>query len=129
MATGAELLEPAAPWLDRTFSSPVTKSLLAPWALHNGLGPDDASSAFITKVIGAAIAWGGMPVPVGGGVSVVNALTGIITDAGGELRTGADVQRVLVSGGQATGVELVDGERINARRAVLASVTPQALYG
>lgn len=129
MATGAELLEPAAPWLDRTFSSPVTKSLLAPWALHNGLGPDDASSAFITKVIGAAIAWGGMPVPVGGGVSVVNALTGIITDAGGELRTGAAVKRVLVSGDQATGVELADGERINARRAVLASVTPQALYG
>lgn len=128
MASGAELLEPAAPWLDRTFTSPVTRSLLAPWALHNGLGPDDASSAFITKVIAAAIAWGGMPVPVGGGITVVNALIDIITGSGGELRTNADVRTVLVSGGRATGVELADGERINASRAILASVTPQALY-
>ena len=52
MASGAELLEPAAPWLDRSFNSPVTRSLLAPWALHNGLGPDDAASALFTKVIG-----------------------------------------------------------------------------
>ena len=128
MASGAELLEPAAPWLDRTFTSPVTKSLLAPWALHNGLGPDDASSAFITKVISAAIAWGGMPVPVGGGVTVVDALVDIITSAGGELRLNADVHKVLVSDDRATGVELADGERIHATRAVLASVTPNALY-
>ena len=44
LASGAELLEPAAPWADRSFNSPVTKALLVPWALHNGLGPDDASS-------------------------------------------------------------------------------------
>jgi phytoene dehydrogenase-like protein len=60
VATGAELLEPAAPWLDRQFKSPVSKALLAPWALHNGLGPDDAASAFITKVISAAVAFGGI---------------------------------------------------------------------
>ena len=82
VATGAELLEPAAPWLDRQFNSPVSKALLAPWALHNGLGPDDASSAFITKVIGAAIAYGGMPVPEGGGIKLVEALNKIISNAG-----------------------------------------------
>lgn len=127
-ASGAELLEPAAPWLERTFDSPVTRALLAPWALHNGLGPDDASSAFITKVIAAAIAMGGCPVPIGGGVTVVNALAGIISDAGGEVRTGADVIRVDVAGGRAQGVTLAGGSSLRARRAVLASVTPQALY-
>lgn len=128
VASGAELLEPAAPWLDRTFSSPVSAAMLAPWALHNGLGPDDSGSAFIIKVIGAAVAMGGMPVPVGGGVSLVNALTGIITDAGGEVRTSTEVTKVLVAGDRAVGVMTAGGERITATKAVLASVTPQALY-
>ena len=128
IAQGAEMLEPAMPWLDRTFTSEVTKSLLAPWALHNGLGPDDASSAFITKVIGAAIAFGGMPVPVGGGIKLVEALAGIITDAGGQILTGADVVKVNTSQGRATGVLLADGRVFNAAKSVIASVTPQALY-
>lgn len=128
LATGAEVLEPAAPYLDRTFSSPVSKALLAPWALHNGLGPDDAGSAFITKVIAAAIAWGGMPVPIGGGINLVNALLGIITDGGGELFLNADVNRLVISNGKARGVVCADGRSINSSRAVLASVTPQFLY-
>ncbi|MEO3787317.1 NAD(P)/FAD-dependent oxidoreductase [Actinocorallia sp. B10E7] len=128
VATGAEVLEPGRPWLERTFTSPVTRALLAPWALHNGLGPDDASSAFITKVIAAAVATGGMPVPEGGGRRLVDALVGIITDAGGELLTGAEVEEVLVARGRAVGVRLGDGRRIQARKAVLAGVTPHVLY-
>lgn len=128
IAIGSELLEPAAPWLNRTFSSEVTKSLLAPWALHNGLGPDDASSAFITKVISAAVAFGGMPVPVGGGIKLVDGLIGIITDAGGELLVGADVNKINTKNGKAIGVKLADGREFSAKKSVLASVTPQALY-
>ena len=128
VATGAELLEPASAWLDRTFTSPVSKALLAPWALHNGLGPDDASSAFITKVIGAAIAFGGMPVPIGGGIKLVEALLGIVTDNGGEILTGADVIKINVARRKATGVLLADGRVFTSRKAVLASTTPQSLY-
>jgi phytoene dehydrogenase-like protein len=128
LATGAELLEPSAPWLERTFSSPVTRALLAPWSLHNGLGPDDAGSAFITKVIGAAVAMGGMPVPQGGGRKLVEALLGIITDAGGTVLTDAHVERIEVRDGRATGVHLRDGRRLPATRAVLAGVPPKALY-
>ena len=128
IAQGAEMLEPAAPWLDRTFNSEVTKSLLAPWALHNGLGPDDASSAFITKVIGAAIAFGGMPIPVGGGIKLVEALSGIITDAGGKILTSAEVAKVNTVRAKATGVTLSDGRTFAANKSVIASVTPQALY-
>lgn len=128
LASGAELLEPAAPWLDRTFTSPITKSLLAPWALHNGLGPDDAASAFITKVIGAAIAMGGMPVPVGGGKTVVDALVSLINESRGEVRTETHVSEIVVTGGKATGIKTLSGATFTAKKAVLASVTPHALY-
>ena len=133
LESGADLLEPAGPWADRTFDSPVTRALLAPWALHNGLGPDDAGSGFITTVIAAAIAMGGMPVPVGGGRSLVDALTAVIHEHGGEVRTGVNVVGISTSHNgsrrRATGVRTANGEELKAREAVLASVTPPALYG
>ena len=69
-----------------------------------------------------------MPVPVGGGVNLVNALLGIITDAGGQLFLNSDVKKLIVQNGKARGVICSDGQSITASRAVLASVTPQFLY-
>jgi phytoene dehydrogenase-like protein len=116
-------------WLGATFAAPEAHGLLAPWVLHTGLGPDQATSGFMTQVIAAALQLGGMPVPRGGGVRLVDALVDVVHGAGGEVRTGADVERVLVSGGRATAVRLVGGETVQAGRAVVASVTPTALYG
>ena len=116
-------------WLDETFESDAAHGLLAPWVLHTGLGPDQATSGFMTQVIACALQLGGMPVPKGGGVVLVDALAGIVRDAGGEVRTGIEVERVLVSAGRATAVRLAGGETIRARRAVVAGVTPTQLYG
>ncbi len=116
-------------WVSTTFESEAAHGVLAPWVLHTGLGPDQASSGFMTQVIGAALQLGGMPVPVGGGVRLVDALTGIVTDAGGEVRLSADVRQILVANGRATGVRLTDGEVVAATRAVVANVTPTQLYG
>ena len=116
-------------WTTATFRSEQAHGLLAPWVLHTGLGPDNAVSGFMTQVIACAVQLGGMPVPVGGGVKLVDALAGIVRDAGGELRTDADVARITVSSGRATGVVLADGETVSATRAVIAGVTPTALYG
>jgi phytoene dehydrogenase-like protein len=116
-------------WLGDTFRSEQAHGLLAPWVLHTGLGPDSAVSGFMTQVIACAIQLGGMPVPVGGGVRLVDALTAIVRENGGEVRTGADVERILVSGGTATAVRIAGGETVTAGRAVIASVTPTQLYG
>jgi len=126
---GGGMLSTARDWLGETFESEQAHGLLAPWVLHTGLGPEQATSGFMTQVIAAALQLGGMPVPKGGGVRLVEALAGIVRDAGGELRTDADVERILVSGGRATGVRLADGETVSAGRAVIANVTPTQLYG
>jgi phytoene dehydrogenase-like protein len=116
-------------WLGETFESEAAHGLLAPWVLHTGLGPDQATSGFMTQVIACALQLGGMPVPKGGGVVLVDGLAGIVRDAGGEVRTGVEVERVLVSQGKATAVRLVGGETVRAERAVVAGVTPTQLYG
>ena len=80
-------------WTDRDLPAERAHGLLAPWVLHTGLGPDSAVSGFMTQVIACAVQLGGMPVPVGGGVRLVDALAGIVRDAGGELGTSAERRR------------------------------------
>ena len=116
-------------WVEATFESEAAHGVLAPWVLHTGLGPEQATSGFMTQVIAAALQLGGMPVPIGGGIRLVEELAGIVRDAGGSVRAGVDVERVLVSGGRATGVRAADGELVLATRAVVANVMPAQLYG
>ena len=125
---GSSLIS-ARDWLESTFASERAHGLLAPWVLHTGLGPEQAVAGFMTQVIGCAVQLGGMPVPRGGGVRLVEALAATVREHGGTLRTGADVDRIIVAAGRARGVSLRDGERIDAARAVIASVTPTQLYG
>jgi phytoene dehydrogenase-like protein len=116
-------------WTVETFDDERARGVFAPWVLHTGLGPDAASSGFMAQVIGVALELGGMPVPRGGGVRLVEALAGIIRDNGGACETGREVEQVVVEADRATGVRTADGEVIEAAKAVLAGVTPQALYG
>jgi phytoene dehydrogenase-like protein len=129
LSFSGETLASARDWLEATFASEGARGLLAPWVLHTGLGPEQAVSGFMTQVIGCAVQLGGMPVPRGGGIRLVEALAAIVRERGGELRTGAEVSRILVGNGRATGVELASGEVVTAERAVIASVTPTQLYG
>ena len=126
--TGA-LLASCRDWVSETFASPRVHGLLAPWVLHTGVGPDAASSGFMTRVIAVAVELGGMPVPQGGGVRLVEALAEIVREAGGACETACDVGRVLVREGRAAGVAVDGGETIEATEAVVANVTPTQLYG
>ncbi len=123
------LLRSSRDWLETTFAAERSRGLLAPWVLHTGLGPDAASSGFMTQVIAVAIQEGGMPVPRGGGARLVEALVQLIRDHGGSCETGHEVDSIVVRGGTATGVRTTGGETFEAARAVIANVTPTQLYG
>jgi phytoene dehydrogenase-like protein len=129
LAYAGNALATCRDWTGSTFASERAHGLLAPWVLHTGLGPDNAVSGFMTQVIACALQLGGLPVPVGGGVKLVDALAAIVTDADGVVRTNAHVERIVVSNGKAIGVTLADGETVGAARAVVAGVTPTQLYG
>jgi phytoene dehydrogenase-like protein len=116
-------------WLEATFGSSRAHGLLAPWVLHTGLGPDAAASGFMTQVIAVAIQEGGMPVPKGGGASLVAALVRLIEDNGGSCRTGSEVESVVVRNQAAEGVRTAGGDELTAEKAVIANVTPTQLYG
>jgi 1-hydroxy-2-isopentenylcarotenoid 3,4-desaturase len=58
--------------------------------------------------------------PQGGFGVIVDALARLATEAGAEVRTGADVHSIVVEGGAARGVVLADGTRIDADLVVSA---------
>lgn len=123
-----EAMAPARDWLERDFRSPLIHALYAPWVLHLGLNPDSSYSGQMARVVAFALEGAGNPVAQGGSSRVVAALQRIIEKAGGEVRVNAEVTGVDVQEGKARGVTIAGGETVRAGKAVIASVTPQALY-
>lgn len=113
---------------DETFRGEGGGLLLTGNAMHSDVPPDAAGSGlfgWLLAMLGQDV---GFPVPVGGAGSLADALAARVRAGGGEIVTGTRVEQVLVAGGRAVGVRTADGERMRARRAVLADVTAPALY-
>ncbi|HXQ90310.1 MAG TPA: NAD(P)/FAD-dependent oxidoreductase [Acidimicrobiales bacterium] len=104
------------------------QALLAAGASHADVPVDNPGSVPAALILAMAAQQVGMPVPVGGAGRLAAALCGAVTDAGGVVRTGAEVTRVVVERNRATAVETADGSSVRARRAVLADTGPRALF-
>ncbi|MGV9745573.1 phytoene desaturase family protein [Rhodococcus zopfii] len=97
-------------------------------AAHADIPVDAAGSGlmgYLLTMVGQDV---GFPVPTGGAGELTAALVRRATSAGAELRCGREVERLELGDGPTT-VRTTGGERITARRAVLADVSATALYG
>ncbi len=110
------------------FASREARALLATWGLHLDLGPDVSGGAMFPFIETFSDFEEGISVTTGGASNIVGALAGILRDYGGEIRTDAEVTRVMIDSRQATGVELSSGERVPVGRAVIANLTPKVLF-
>lgn len=124
-----EALESCRTWVERDFESDLVRALIAPWVLHAGLGPDDAYSGLMGKVIMGAVGMAGMPVVVGGSQKIIDAFVTVIEGHGGSFVTNADVDRIVVEGNLAAAAATTNGDRYVAETAIIANVTPTQLYG
>ncbi|MGW9211541.1 phytoene desaturase family protein [Embleya sp. NPDC055664] len=102
--------------------------LWVPWLLHAGLSPDHAQGGLMVPILSATMHGFGLPVVAGGAGNFVHAFEALLAERGVDVRTGTPVEQLLVTDGRIGGV-VCGGETITARHAVLASVTPTALYG
>lgn len=123
------LLLPVTELADSQFRGPGPRLLLAGNAGHADIPLDATGSAFMALLLcmlGQTVGW---PVPRGGAGELTGAMARRIEDRGGEIRCGAEVTAIEVAGGRARGVRLADGDRVEARQAVVADVDAPALYG
>jgi len=68
------------------------------------------------------------PICVGGSQQLAEGLRRVLEGAGGMVKTGAGVKRILVRGNRAFGVELSDGTRLEAAKAVITNVEPKKSF-
>ncbi|MER8680902.1 NAD(P)/FAD-dependent oxidoreductase [Mesorhizobium sp. M1405] len=127
--TGRLLLSSPRAWLEETFQSPHVRATLATWGMHLDFAPDIAGGAVFPYLESMANQCFGMVLGKGGADTIIRALSGMLTAAGGKIVTGADVAEITVSAGKATGVRLASGETHTATKAVIAGVAPKALAG
>ena len=123
---GALLPAPARSLAHRLFSGSGARAWLYGSAGHSDVPPTGAGSAIAAvylNLLGHASGW---PSPEGGAGRLTDALVGRLTELGGQVRTGARVERIEVSGGRVCGVHIAGGERL-ATAIVVADVMPRAL--
>ncbi len=124
---GRFLLQSPRQWLEQTFESPQVRAMLGAWGMHLDFAPDVAGGALFPYLEGMAGQAFGMALGKGGADTIVKALVAAITARGGVVEVNAQVARILHDGARASGIELADGRRIMAARAVIAGVAPGAL--
>jgi phytoene dehydrogenase-like protein len=105
-------------FLDEYFETPVIKAYLAVSSIiGTALGPMSPGSAYVLlhhymgDVDGNIGAWG---FARGGMGSITQALMASFKAAGGEVRTGSGIEKILVRNGRTTGVALANGDEIIA---------------
>ncbi len=116
-------------WADSQFESAKVKATLAAWGMHLDFPPDVAGGALFPYLESMANQAFGMVIGQGGADMMIRAMEGYLKELGGELHLNAPVAEVMRSGAGAVGIRLMDGRSIAARKAVIANVTPQLLFG
>lgn len=111
--------------IETMFESEEVKSLLATYASGSEAPLREPGSGAVLGIIMLHIGWG-IKRPVGGMAEFTNALDACLRHHGGHTRTDAEVQEIMIRGGETTGVRLVNGEVLHARQ-VIAAVDPVTL--
>jgi len=96
---------------------------------ENLVSPDEKATAIGVYVFLGFLESCGFGVARGGAGRLTDALVACIRDHGGEVVAEADVARIKVSNGRATGVETVDGRSFAALDAVIGAIHPHLLGG
>ncbi len=98
---------------------PQLRAILGARGTDYGLPPSQAPLVLHALVMGA-YAEDGAGYPIGGPARLAQSLAARITQAGGQLRTGARVAQLLVEDGRAVGVRLADGSQERAAHVISA---------
>ncbi|WP_248909967.1 phytoene desaturase family protein [Halocatena marina] len=110
------------------FETPEARALMACWGMHLDFGPDVSGGGMFPFVESFSDLEAGVSVATGGASSIVEALAGVLREAGGEVWTNAEVTQVVTDDDRAIGVEIASGDRIGARTAVIGNLTPTVLF-
>jgi len=114
-------------FLEARFRSPIVKIHFAKWAAELMTAPDQAGTGLTLYLLLGLSHRYKMGTVVGGSRNLTRALVDCLKHHGGTLLTGRTVERLVVESGRCTGVVMMDGEIITAKKAVVANIHPWRL--
>ncbi|MFA5523788.1 MAG: NAD(P)/FAD-dependent oxidoreductase [Tissierellales bacterium] len=119
-----DMLDSAYDVLERNFESPELKMHIMKWCSELMMAPEVKGTGIVPTILLGIAHLKGAAAVVGGSANLTNALVRCIEHYGGEVVTGSQVVKVVVSAGRASGVQLADGTTVTAREAVIGSIHP-----
>jgi phytoene dehydrogenase-like protein len=111
--------------LDELFESDEVKVHFLARMTVLGFAPDQFGLGWICLL---RILTGEAPICVGGSQQLAEGLRRAVEAHGGKVRLGATVSRMRLRGNRAIGVELADGQTIDASKAVITSIEPKKSF-
>jgi phytoene dehydrogenase-like protein len=103
--------------------------MMAAWGMHLDFPPEAAGGALFPYLESMANQAFGMGIGAGGADAIIRAMIGLIKTKGGEIRLNSPVTKIESDESGATGVTVGDGTRIIAKKAVIANLHPQIVFG
>src|SRR3990172_7059069 len=115
--------------IDHWFKHPKVRAFVTRMGSKGMVYPDDTATAIPGTIatLGNHTMGGGSP--KGGSGAFSDALGRCFADLGGRIMTRAEVSKILIEDGEAKGVILKDGTKINASAAIVAAINVKQLFG
>ena len=117
----------AREFAEEQFERRELHALIASWGMHLDFAPDLPGGGLFAYLNAFVFAEHGLAIGRGGARTLIDALVSLLRAYGGRVVTGTDAERVVVERGRAAAV-IAGGERYEARRAVIANLTPTGLF-
>jgi phytoene dehydrogenase-like protein len=108
--------------VEELFENEHVRALMLYVAAHWGLQPDVDGVGYLAVLCLNRASF--YRLSVGGSHSVAQGLIRVILDNKGKIRGSQSIKRIVVNNGVATGVELEDGQIIEANKAVISTLDP-----
>ncbi|CAM3421215.1 NAD(P)/FAD-dependent oxidoreductase [Brevibacillus invocatus] len=124
---GSMILKSPRQFAEYWFENEKVQSLFIPWAFHLDFGPDVSGGAQFPFVEPPLDHRNGMAIAKGGISNLIQSMVKTLEKRGGQVLTQHPVEKVLVQNNRAVGVQLANGNKIHARKAVIGNITPTQL--
>jgi beta-carotene ketolase (CrtO type) len=114
-------------WSGEQLADEHIRLFLGAFSLHANVAPDEVGGGQLAWLFDSIIQDFGNQIVEGGMARIPDALARCLAEHGGEIRTGAPVDEIVIEGGRATGVRLVGGEVVPVGKLVASNVDPRTL--
>jgi len=118
----------ARAWVEENFENDFVRAVMLNWALAPQILPEQEGAGQSFYIMIPAVHVYGQAIPQGGSQNLPNAMVRYIESRGGMVLTGVSARSFILEGGRARGLELEDGRRILAKRAVVTALDPRQSF-